>query len=58
MKKNDSVWIYEYPITRKKLEGRARLIKQIREDAHAGTEDWMVEFHDKPGDETARTIKV
>ena len=44
MKKGDKVKIYEDPITEKKLEGEAVLIKQLHGPREDGQNYWKVKF--------------
>ena len=46
LKRNSVVNIYIDPITKKNLEGKAKLIKQISYDPQV--ERWVVQFPDNP----------
>lgn len=62
MEKGETVVVYEDPITRKKAEGVARLIRLI--DPDSGEWDnrlfqrWYVEFENSPGETFDRQIEV
>jgi hypothetical protein len=48
LKKGDIVEVYEDPITREKLEGKARL-HEFHFTTNDGLEYWEIEFLNEPG---------
>jgi mRNA deadenylase 3'-5' endonuclease subunit Ccr4 len=55
MKTGDYLLIYQDPVTKKKPEGTAQLLKKIREDDDFET--WLVHFpEDDPGQKVERKI--
>lgn len=57
MNKGDKVMIYEDPITEKKEEGWATLVKPVNRDFGGGLERWDVRFDNEPEQTFERTIK-
>jgi len=57
MKVGDKVTIYEDPITCKKQEGIAKLVRHVKSDPALGTELWYVRFPSDPTVEYQRWIK-
>lgn len=48
--------VYQDPITKKKFEGKAKLVSEYRPDEGSGLPMWHVEFNDEPGQTYLRTI--
>lgn len=48
--------VYQDPITRKNLEGKAKLVSEFQPDEDDGLPMWYVEFDDEPGQTYLRTI--
>jgi hypothetical protein len=59
MEKGDIVEIYEDPYTRKRLEGKAKLIKLLSSDVSMGEEYWTIQFlNEDEGNTHNRWIKT
>lgn len=59
MKKGDIIEIYEDPYTRKRLEGKAKLINLLSSDVSMGEEYWEIQFlSEKEGDTHNRWIRT
>ena len=56
VKPNDVVMVYYNPVTEKRPEGKAKLIREYRPDTGDGLPIWYVEFLDEPGTEYLRAI--
>lgn len=54
MKRGDIIKIYKDPLTQKQLEGTARLILKVSEDAYF--EMWDVQFTKKKGNNIVRRV--
>lgn len=56
LKPNQTVMIYEYPITKEKPEGKAKLLKLYKPDEGDGLSLWLVCFEDEPNSKYVRTV--
>jgi hypothetical protein len=56
LQKDQTVEIYQDPITQKDFEGKAVLVREYRPDEGDGLSMWVVRFKDEPETTYTRTI--
>lgn len=56
LQKGMVVNVFHDPLTRTKVEGSAKLLREYRPDVGDGLSMWEVEFHDDPAATFLRTI--